>query len=67
MHNSKNSEKKTNRDFKIIDSSGNVFTDLGFPAAEAENLLVQSFQSNVHKLKIEAGGKIKGLFGRACW
>ena len=30
------------KDKQIIDSSGNVFTDLGFEQAEAENLLVRS-------------------------
>jgi len=30
------------KDKRIIDSSGNVFADLGFEQAEAENLLVRS-------------------------
>jgi predicted XRE-type DNA-binding protein len=43
MSTSKNNARKssTKRSTKIERSSGNVFRDLGFPAAEAESLLIR--------------------------
>lgn len=44
------------KDKQIIKSSGNVFTDLGFDQAEAENLLVRSKLMAAIKAYIESEG-----------
>ncbi len=44
------------RDSQITDSSGNVFTDLGFEKVEAENLLVRSKLMAAVKSYIEMEG-----------
>ena len=56
MRKSKGREKKLNEDLKIIDSSGNVFADLGFPEEEAENLLARTvFMAEIRKVIRENG------------
>ena len=54
-------------DFQITESSGNVFLDLGFPAAEAENLLARSQLmdelSEVIRRRKLTQGKAAKLFG----
>ncbi len=56
MRNSRDSGKRANRDFEIIDSSGNVFADLGFPAEEAENFLARTiFMVEIKKVIRENG------------
>jgi predicted XRE-type DNA-binding protein len=51
MRKSKDSTNRTNSDFEIIESSGNVFVDLGFPKAEAENLLARTvFMAEIKKV-----------------
>ena len=44
------------KDRRIIDSSGNIFADLGFERYEAENLLVRSRLMAAIKAYIEAEG-----------
>jgi predicted XRE-type DNA-binding protein len=50
----------SSKDNQVNDSSGNVFTDLGFEKTEAENLLVRSKLMAAIKAYIESEGITQG-------